>query len=100
MPDPFGDDEASPDAQVIGCIVNHIDTPLFVKPIGQRATTQQWLIQGDEPIVNLEKFDTPIINSRTVSSSRNGKVSFVLNPFIIHVQMPELTLLDVFLNLA
>ena len=37
MPDPFRDDEASPDPQVIVCFVNHVDTSLFVKPIGQRA---------------------------------------------------------------
>ena len=34
MQDPFRDDEASSNAQVIICIVNCVDTPLFARPIG------------------------------------------------------------------
>ena len=100
MPDTFRDDEALSDAQIIICIVDHVDTLLFVKPIRQRTTTKQLLIHGDELNVNVAKFNVPFINSGIVSYSLSGKVSFAPNSFIIQVQMPEFALLDIFLSLA
>ena len=99
MHNPFRDDKALPDPEVI-CVVDRIDTPLFMKPIRQRATTQQWLIQEDELNTNVAKFNAPFINSWIVSHSRSRKVSFAPDPFILQAQMLEFTLFYVFLNLA
>ena len=69
MPYPFRDDEASPDAKVIICAVDRIDTPLFSKPIRQGTATQQWPIQGGELNMDVAKFDMPFINFRIFSRS-------------------------------
>ena len=44
MPDPFGNKEASPDTQVIICVVDCINTPPFAKPVGQWPATLQWFV--------------------------------------------------------
>ena len=100
MPNPFRDDEASPYAQIIICVVDCVDTLLFMKPIMQRVTAQQWLIREDESNTDMVKFNAPFINSWIVSYPCRWKVSFAPDPFIVQVQMSEFKLFDVFLNLA
>ena len=96
MPDPCRDDEALTDAQLLICVVNHVDTLLFMKPIGQRAEIQQQLIWEDELNTGIVKFDMLVINSGIVSYLPSGKVSSAPNPFVIQVQMLEFALFDVF----
>ena len=50
--------------------------------------------------MNMAKFDAPFIDSGIVIYSQSEKVSSAPNPFVVQVQMPESTLLDVFFNLA
>ena len=100
MPNPFRNDEALPDAQVIILIIDCVNALLFAKPVRQRNATQQPLIQGHEPNVDMVKFEVPFVNSRTVSHLQSGKVSFAPNLIVIKVQAPEFALFDAFLNLA
>ena len=58
LSDPFRDDEELPDAQVIICVVDCIDTLLSAEAMRQRTTTQQRLIQGDESTSDMAKFGT------------------------------------------
>ena len=60
-PDPFRDDDALPDAQVIICVVNGLDTLLLAKPISQRTATQKWFIWEDGPNPEMAKCDVPLI---------------------------------------
>ena len=80
MTDPFTDDEALPDAQVITCVGDCIDIPLSVKPARQRTASQQWLIRENESNVDVVKFDASIINSGFVSYLHRWEVSFAPDP--------------------